>query len=282
MREIHTSEIIKTVSRLCIEANLRLPEDVAHALAGAREAEQSPVGRGVIGDLLENLRAAGELNVPVCQDTGMAVVFLEIGQEVHITGGGLYDAVNEGVRRGYLEGRLRCSVVADPLRRINTDDNTPAIIHTEIILGDRLKITVAPKGFGSENMSATHMFTPAATKADIVAFVRDTVDRAGSMPCPPVVVGVGIGGDFEYAAILAKKALCRPLDKRNADKYYSKMEEDALLEINSLGIGPQGFGGSVTALQVNIEVFATHIAGLPVAVNMGCHVTRHQTAVLYI
>lgn len=282
MREIHTSEIIKTVSRLCIEANLRLPEDVAHALAGAREAEQSPVGRGVIGDLLENLRAAGELNVPVCQDTGMAVVFLEIGQEVHITGGGLYDAVNEGVRRGYLEGRLRCSVVADPLRRINTDDNTPAIIHTEIISGDRLKITVAPKGFGSENMSATHMFTPAATNADIIAFVRDTVDRAGSMPCPPVVVGVGIGGDFEYAAILAKKALCRPLDKRNADEYYSKMEEDALLEINSLGIGPQGFGGSVTALQVNIEVFATHIAGLPVAVNMGCHVTRHQTAVLYI
>jgi fumarate hydratase subunit alpha len=234
----------------------------------------------VIGDLLENLIAAGELNVPVCQDTGMAVVFLEIGQEVHITGGGLYDAVNEGVRRGYLEGRLRCSVVADPMRRINTDDNTPAIIHTEIISGDHLKITVAPKGFGSENMSAMRMFTPAATKADIVAFVRDTVDRASSMPCPPVVVGVGIGGDFEYAAILAKKALCRPLDKRNADEYYGKMEEDALLEINGLGIGPQGFGGSVTALQVNIEVFATHIAGLPVAVNMGCHVTRHQTAVL--
>jgi fumarate hydratase subunit alpha len=280
LKEIHTSEIAETVSRLCIGANLRLPADVRQTLEQARVDEQSAVGRGVIGDLLENLRAADELGVPVCQDTGMAVLFIELGQEVHLVGGTLKDAVNEGVRRGYLDGLLRCSIVADPLRRVNTGDNTPAVIHTEIVAGDELKITVAPKGFGSENMSAIKMFTPAVTREGIIDFVKDTVASAGSMPCPPVVVGVGIGGNFEYAAYLAKKALCRPLDSPNKDQYYAEMEKDALHAVNRLGIGPQGFGGTVTALKVNIEAYATHIAGLPVAVNMGCHVTRHQTAVL--
>jgi len=280
LRVIHTQEITQTVSRLCIEANLRLPGDVRRALEQARADEKSPVGRDVIGDLVSNLEAASELGVPVCQDTGMAVVFLRLGQDVHIEGGSLNDAVNEGVRRGYLEGGLRCSVVSDPLRRLNTGDNTPAIIHTEVTPGDRLSITVAPKGFGSENMSAVRMFTPAATREDIIAFVAGAVGAAGSLPCPPVVVGVGIGGDFEYAALLAKKALCRPLDEPNSDAFYAAMEEDALRAVNRLGIGPQGFGGTVTALRVAIEAYATHIAGLPVAVNMGCHVTRHKSAVL--
>jgi fumarate hydratase subunit alpha len=280
MHNIHTEKIIKVVRRLCIEANLVLPDDVKQALITASVKEKSPIGRNVINDLLLNLVAADELKVPICQDTGMAVVFLEVGQEVHITGGSLSSAVNEGVRQGYIYGRLRCSVVADPLERINTNDNTPAIIHTQIVEGEELRITVAPKGFGSENMSAIKMFTPSAGREDIIAFVVETVSKAGSMPCPPVIVGVGIGGDFEYAAILAKKALCRPLDERGSNNFYINMEDDILKAVNSLGIGPQGFGGTVTALAINIETFATHIAGLPVAVNMGCHVTRHKTAII--
>jgi len=280
MHNIHTEKIIKVVRRLCIEANLVLPDEVKQALITASVKEKSPIGRDVINDLLLNLVAADELKVPICQDTGMAVVFLEVGQEVHITGGSLSSAVNEGVRQGYIYGRLRCSVVADPLERINTNDNTPAIIHTQIVEGEELRITVAPKGFGSENMSAIKMFTPSAGREDIIAFVVQTVSKAGSMPCPPVIVGVGIGGDFEYAAILAKKALCRPLDERGSNNFYINMEDDILKAVNSLGIGPQGFGGTVTALAINIETFATHIAGLPVAVNMGCHVTRHKTAII--
>jgi len=280
MHNIHTEKIIKVVRRLCIEANLVLPDDVKQALITASVKEKSPIGRDVINDLLLNLVAVDELKVPICQDTGMAVVFLEVGQEVHITGGSLSSAVNEGVRQGYIYGRLRCSVVADPLERINTNDNTPAIIHTQIVEGEELRITVAPKGFGSENMSAIKMFTPSAGREDIIAFVVQTVSKAGSMPCPPVIVGVGIGGDFEYAAILAKKALCRPLDERGSNNFYINMEDDILKAVNSLGIGPQGFGGTVTALAINIETFATHIAGLPVAVNMGCHVTRHKTAII--
>jgi fumarate hydratase subunit alpha len=280
MKEIHTDKITGTVARLCKEANLTLTQDMCAALSQAHEEEQSETGRGVIGDLISNLSAADELGVPICQDTGMAVVFLSVGQDVHIVGGSLTDAVNEGVRRGYVDGKLRLSVVSDPLRRVNSGDNTPAVIHTSIVEGDALRITVAPKGFGSENMSAVKMFTPAASRSDIIGFVTKTVADAGSKPCPPVVVGVGVGGDFEYCALLAKKALCRPLDRRNPDEYYRALEDDMLAAINRLGIGPQGFGGSQTALGVNIEQFGTHIAGLPVAVNMGCHVTRHRSAVL--
>lgn len=278
MREINAAEITKTVRRLCIEANLELSADMEQTLKDSVDKEQSPLGKKVIGDLCRNLDAARELDVPVCQDTGMAVVFIELGQDVHIVGGLLEDAVNEGVRRGYIDGRLRLSIVADPLRRVNTGDNTPAVIHTRIVPGDGLRVTVAPKGFGSENMSAIRMFTPAATRGDIIDFVVSTVEHAGSMPCPPVVVGVGIGGDFEYAALLAKKALLRPIGETQNDDFYSYLEKEMLERINSLGIGPQGFGGTVTALAVNIETFPTHIAGLPAAVNMGCHVTRHKSA----
>jgi fumarate hydratase subunit alpha len=280
MREIRAGQVTQTVRDLCIEANRRLPEDLCRLIGRAGETERSPVGREVLADLSANLKAAETLGVPVCQDTGMAVVFLEVGQEVHFAGGSLYEAVNRGVSLGYTEGGLRCSIVADPFERINTGDNTPAVIHTQIVPGDALRITVAPKGFGSENMSAMQMFTPAAGRDEIIRFVQETVDAAGSKPCPPVIVGVGIGGDFEYAALLAKKALLRPLDQPNAKPFYRQMEEDMLLAVNSLGIGPQGFGGTVTALGVNIEAYPTHIAGLPVAVNMGCHVTRHRTAVL--
>lgn len=278
MKEIACGAIADTVARLCVQANRELPEDVKTALTQASAAEKSPVGRGVLGDLIENLDAARSLRVPICQDTGMAVVFLDVGQDVHITGGSVEAAVNEGVRRGTRLGGLRCSVVGDPLRRVNTDDNTPAILHTRLVPGDALTLTVAPKGFGSENMSKLKMFTPAASAADIVDFVAKTVGEAGSRPCPPVIVGVGIGGDFEFAALLAKRALCRPLDEPNSDELYRGMEQDILQAVNRTGIGPQGFGGTVTALGVNIEVFGTHIAGLPVAVNMGCHVTRHAKA----
>jgi len=280
MREIQVTDVIQTVKSLCIDANLELSPDMEKTLRDAAALEKSPLCKDVIGDLCLNLDAARQLHVPVCQDTGMAVVFLEVGQEIHIVGGGLEEAVNEGVREGYVEGRLRLSVVSDPLRRENTGDNTPAVIHTSVVPGDKLHITVAPKGFGSENMSAIRMFTPSATENDIVEFVAETVSRAGSLPCPPVVVGVGIGGDFEYAALLSKKALCRPLCQSQNDPFYKKLEENMLDRINRLGIGSQGFGGTVTALAVNIEVYATHIAGLPVAVNMGCHVTRHKSATL--
>ena len=280
MKTIDCRDITRTVSELYAGANLRLPEDVAAAVRSAADSEKSSVGRAVLEDLALNMEAAARLNVPVCQDTGMAVVFLELGQDVHITGGSLTSAVNEGVRLGTKAGHLRCSVVSDPLERINTNDNTPAVLHTFVVEGENLTITVAPKGFGSENMSAVKMFTPAASKAEIIDFVVRTVTEAGSRPCPPVVVGVGIGGDFEYCALLAKKALIRPISAHNEKDAYRRLEEEMLRAVNNSGIGPQGFGGTVTALAVNIETYATHIAGLPVAVNMGCHVTRHRTATL--
>ena len=280
MREIKAQTITRTVKELCIQANKVLPSSVQSAIQEARQAETSPLCKSVLGDLQDNIAAALSLDVPVCQDTGMAVVFVEIGQEVHLTGGLLEEAVNQGVREGYTEGLLRLSVVGDPLRRVNTNDNTPAVLHTRLVAGDKINIMVAPKGFGSENMSALKMFTPAATEEDIISFVADTVKRAGSNPCPPVVVGVGIGGDFELCAYLAKKALCRDLDAANPDAYYAELEHRMLERVNALGVGSQGFGGDVTALGVNIETYATHIAGLPVAVNMGCHVTRHACAVI--
>lgn len=280
MRTLHVERITQAVRDLCIRANNTLPPSLRDCLRQAQADESNPLGAQILSDLQENLSAARELNVPICQDTGMTVLFIRLGQQVQLIGGSLNDAVNEGVRRGYLEGRLRCSIVGDPLRRVNTNDNTPAVIHLELVDGDQVEITAAPKGFGSENMSAIHMFTPSATPDDLIAFVQDTVQRAGANPCPPVVVGVGIGGDFEYCALLAKKALCRDVAVRNPDPFYQDLEDRMLAAINSLGIGPQGFGGRTTALAVNIEPFATHIAGLPVAVNIGCHVTRHQSVTL--
>lgn len=280
MREIDVSVIREKVAALCEEANLFLPEGMQDLIKAAAEKEESPLCKSVLGDISDNADCAKELNVPICQDTGMAVIFLEIGQEVHFVGGDLYAAINSGVEKGYVEGKLRLSVVADPLKRVNTNTNTPAIIHTSIVRGDAVHITVAPKGFGSENMSGMKMFTPAATKEDIINYVISVADKAGSNPCPPITVGVGIGGDFEYAAFLAKKALCRDFRVRNSDPLYAEMEEKCLEGINRLGIGAQGFGGTQTALYVNIEQFPTHIAGLPVAVNIGCHVTRHKEIVI--
>jgi len=275
MRQIDVAVIRSNIADLCVKANMSLPASITQKIAEAEEAEQSPLCRRVLAETLRNLEVAREDDIPICQDTGMAVVFIDIGQEVLFIGGDLYAAINGGVADGYKKGYLRKSVVADPLFRENTGDNTPAIIHANIVGGDKVVITVAPKGFGSENMSAVKMFNPSAEESDIIAFVADTVSKAGSNPCPPVIVGVGIGGDFEYSAILAKKALCRDSNVRNADPRYALLEQKTLDAINRLGIGAQGFGGSITALAVNIERFPTHIAGLPVAVNMGCHVTRH-------
>lgn len=280
MREINAQEITEAVARLCVEANLHLPDGMKECIANAREKEKSELCKSVLGDLEQNLIAADELSVPICQDTGMAVVFAEIGQDVHISGGAFEDAVNEGVAKGYVEGKLRLSVVGDPIERVNTGNNTPAVIHTRIVPGDKISLMVAPKGFGSENMSRLKMFTPSASKEDIVDFIVETASVAGSNPCPPIVVGVGIGGDFEQCAYLAKKALCRDLSARNPKPLYAEMEKAALCGINRLGIGAQGFGGTQTALYVNIEQAPTHIAGLPVAVNMGCHVTRHAGCVI--
>ncbi|MDR0222971.1 MAG: fumarate hydratase [Oscillospiraceae bacterium] len=279
-REIDVSVIRDATARLFVEANVFLPEGTREILLKSAKEERSPLCAGVLRDLVRNMDEAERKNIPVCQDTGMAVVFLEIGQDVRFTGGNLYEAVNEGVAMGYRDGCLRKSVASDPIFRENTGDNTPAIIHAEITAGDKAVITAAPKGFGSENMSAVKMFPPTASIEDIIAFVTETVSKAGSNPCPPIIAGVGIGGDFEYAAILAKKALCRGVNARHPDKRYSDIEERMLSEINRLGIGAQGFGGTVTALSVNIERFPTHIAGLPVAVNIGCHVTRHRKAVI--
>lgn len=280
MREIQAQEIVQAVSALCVEANHTLPGDIIESLEKAASSEISPAGKSALKLLHENAVIAKRERRPICQDTGMAVVFLELGQDVHVVGGSLYEAVNEGVRRGYAEGYLRLSIVRDPLIRENTGDNTPAVIHTEIVPGDRLHITVSPKGFGSENMSAVKMFTPSAGRDQIMDFVVDTVSRAGSNPCPPVIVGVGIGGNFEQCALLAKKALLRPIGQSNPADFYAQLEADLLARVNRTGIGPQGFGGSVTALAVSVETYPTHIAGLPVAVNMGCHVTRHASATL--
>ena len=277
MRDIDFNEIKQTVCELCIRANKILPEDLADCICRSADNETDELPKGILCDLKENLAAAAELDIPICQDTGMAVVFIELGQEVHITGGLLEDAVNAGVSKGYLDGKLRCSVVGDPLRRVNTGDNTPAVIHLRTVAGDKIKITVAPKGFGSENMSQLKMLTPAATRETVIDYVLKAVRDAGSNPCPPMVLGVGIGGDFEYCAYLAKKALCRPVSQENADPYYRDMEREILEKVNKLNIGPQGFGGNTTALSVAIEAAPTHIAGLPVAVNVGCHVTRHAS-----
>lgn len=280
MRTILASEITATVKRLCIEANRELPKPLESVLRSCFLREPDASAQVVLGDLCRNLDAAREMQIPICQDTGMAVVFAEIGQDIHVEGGAFEEAVNEGVRQGYIEGLLRLSVVGDPLRRVNSGDNTPAVIHTRLVLGDKLSLMVAPKGFGSENMSRIKMFTPAAEEGDLVSFVTDTIREAGGNSCPPVVVGVGIGGDFEWCAYLAKKALCRDVSCRHPDPYYASLEKRMLSAVNATGVGPQGFGGCTTALAVNIETFGTHIAGLPVAVNVGCHVTRHKSAVL--
>ena len=280
MREITYDQIVSAVRSLCITANTRLSEDLCRAIRAARETEASPVGQAILGDLEENFTFAGARGLPICQDTGMAVVFARLGQDVRVTGGLLGAAVNEGVAKGYVEGHLRCSVVSDPLRRENTGDNPPAVLHLELVPGDRLELTVAPKGFGSENMTSLRMFTPSATREDIVDFIVASVERAGSNPCPPVVVGVGLGGTSEVAALLAKRSLLRPVDQRSPDPFYAGMEAEALERINALGIGPQGLGGSTTALSVAITPYPTHIAGLPCAVNLGCHVTRHASLTL--
>ena len=279
MREINSDEITRVIAELCVEANLHLPSGMKECITQSIEREESPLCKSVLGDIANNIDCADELGVPICQDTGMAVVFAEVGQECHINGS-FEEAVNAGVAKGYVDGRLRLSIVGDPLERKNTDNNTPAVIHTRLADGDKIRIMVAPKGFGSENMSRLKMFTPSASKKDIVDFVTETVSLAGSNPCPPIVVGVGIGGDFEYCSYLAKKALCRDLSVRHPNPVYAELEREMLKRINALGIGSQGFGGTVTALYVNIEKSATHIAGLPVAVNIGCHVTRHAERVI--
>lgn len=277
MREVSIDLIINAIEKLCIKANKELPADIEDCLHRCANCETNALGKSVLCDLEKNLEAAKELDIPICQDTGMAVVFLELGQDVHITGGDLYTAVNEGVRRGYVNGLLRKSVVLDPLERINTNDNTPAVIHTSIVSGDKIKITVAPKGFGSENMSGIKMLTPSHGKDGVIDAVMQIVKAASNNPCPPMVVGVGIGGDFEQCAYLAKKALCRSTGVRHNNPFYAEMEKELLEKINKLDIGPQGFGGITTAFAVNIETAPTHIAGLPVAVNIGCHVTRHAS-----
>lgn len=280
MREISVDTLTDVVERLCIQANTRLPADVKAALSHFYAREDGVVARDVLEKIQENYALAETNAVPICQDTGMACVFLEIGQEVHFTGGDLRAAVDEGVRRGYTRGYLRKSVVADPIRRGNTGDNTPAMLYTDLVPGDQVKVTVAPKGFGSENMSAIRMFKPSAGLEGIVDFILETVENAGPNPCPPMVIGVGLGGTFDKAALLAKKALLRPLDVPNADPFYADLEQKLLEKVNALGIGPQGFGGRTTAIGLNIEVLPTHIAGMPCAVNINCHVTRHQTEVL--
>ncbi|MBE6961199.1 MAG: fumarate hydratase [Ruminococcaceae bacterium] len=280
MRELPVARITEAVERLCMNACYHLPADVKDAVERCRACEDGAIAATVLDQIIENYRIADRENVPICQDTGMACVFLEIGQDVHLVGGDLSEAVHEGVRRGYVNGYLRKSVVSDPVRRGNTGDNTPAMLYTEVVPGDRVKITVGPKGFGSENMSAIRMFKPSAGLQGIRDFILETVENAGANPCPPVVVGVGIGGTFDKAALLAKKALMRPLDIRNSDPFYAELEVEMLDKINELGIGPQGFGGKTTAIAVNIETLPTHIAGMPCAININCHATRHQTEVL--
>jgi fumarate hydratase subunit alpha len=280
MRTIDKELIVETVEKLCIDANYYLNDDILNALNEGLKQEESSIGKETLSRIIENAHIAGKEKIPICQDTGMAVVFVDIGQEVYISGGSLTEAINEGVRRGYQKGYLRKSVVQDPIYRTNTGDNTPAVIHYNIVEGDKVKIVFAPKGFGSENMSALKMLKPSDGIEGVKKFVIDTVDKAGPNPCPPIIVGVGIGGTMEKAALMAKKALLRPANKGNGMEYVNKLERELLNSINCLGIGPAGLGGRVTALAVNIEVFPTHIAGLPVAVNINCHATRHAEAEL--
>lgn len=280
MREVSTEEIIKNIKEMCIEANYTLSDDVKNKIINSAAVEESEIGKKILNQLEENMNIADSDNIPICQDTGMAVIFIKIGQDVHITGGNLEDAINQGVREGYIEGYLRKSVVKDPIIRENTKDNTPAVIHHEIIPGDKIEITVAPKGFGSENMSRVCMLKPADGIEGVKNAVIETVKLAGPNACPPVVVGVGVGGTFEKCALLAKKALTRDIDSENSIEYVAELEKELLNEINKLNIGPGGLGGNVTALGVNIETYPTHIAGLPVAVNMCCHVNRHKKRVI--
>ena len=280
MKTIPSAAITEAVERLCIEAATALPPDLCRLLEDAAQKEISPTGKAALEDIVKNFRLAAASGLPICQDTGMAVVFADIGQDVHITGGLFEDAVNEGVRRGYEKGYLRKSVVKDPIRRENTGDNTPAVVHFRIVEGDSLRLTVAPKGFGSENMSAMRLFLPSDSLETIESFIVDTVSSAGSNPCPPVVVGVGLGGTVEQCALLAKRALLREGHMAHPDSFYAEMEQRLLDKINRLGIGPQGFGGRYTAVKVSIETYPTHIAGLPCVVNMGCHATRHGSCVL--
>ena len=280
MREVSVDKIIDVVKDLCIEANYYLGDDIRNSLKDSIEKEEYLLANDVLKKIYLNADIARDNNMPICQDTGMACVFVELGQDVHIVGGSLEEAINEGVRRGYEEGFLRKSVVKDPLDRVNTNDNTPAIIYYDIVKGDKVKITVAPKGFGSENMSRIAMLKPSDGVEGVKKFILETVESAGPNPCPPMVVGVGIGGTFDKAAYLAKKALLRPIDQSSEIEFYKELEEELIKEINKLGIGPQGFGGRTTALGINIEVYPTHIAGLPVAVNINCHATRHKERIL--
>jgi fumarate hydratase subunit alpha len=280
MREINVSEITKTIKKLCIDANYYLPDEVKNGLIKSKEKETWDIAKGVLDKILINADIASTERMPMCQDTGMTCVFIEIGQDVHIVGGSLEEAINSGVAAGYEEGYLRKSVVKDPISRVNTKDNTPAVIYYDIVSGDKFKITVAPKGFGSENMSQIKMLKPSDGLKGVKEFILKVVKEAGPNPCPPIVVGVGIGGTFDKAANLAKKAAVREIDKSNSDPYYEDLEKELTEEINKLGIGPQGFGGKTTALAVNIETYPTHIAGLPVAVNINCHAARHAKAEL--
>lgn len=280
MREVHIKKIEEVVEKLCIESNYNLSKDVFDALSKAKEEETWTLAGDILDKIIVNAEISKSESMPICQDTGMACVFLEVGQDVHIVGGNLEDAINEGVRRGYDKGYLRKSIVKDPIDRLNTKDNTPAIIHYEIVSGDKLKITVAPKGFGSENMSQIKMLKPSDGLKGIKDFIVKVVKDAGPNPCPPMIVGVGIGGTFEKAAYLSKKALIRPIDSKNENKFYANLEEELLVEFNRLGIGPQGFGGKTTAIGLNIETYPTHIAGLPVAVNISCHATRHKEEII--
>ena len=280
MRIINVNTITQNIKDMCIKANHFLAEDMDQAMKHALDTEQSPLGRQILDQPQDNLKIAAEDMIPICQDTGMAIVFLNIGQDVHIEGMDLHDAVNEGVRQGYTEGYLRKSVVKDPLIRENTKDNTPAIMHIDIVPGENLEILVAPKGFGSENMSRVFMLKPAEGIEGVKDAVLTAVKDAGPNACPPMVVGVGIGGTFEQCALLAKKALMRPLDTQNPDPFYADLEKEMLEKVNKLGIGPQGFGGKTTAIGLNIETMPTHIAGMPCAVNINCHVTRHKSEVI--
>ena len=279
MRTIEAAKVTEVVRRLCIEANCHLTSDLKDCITACRACETFPVAQGILDQIIENYNIADANNVPVCQDTGMACVFVDVGQDVHVEGS-LEEAIHEGVRQGYTDGYLRKSVVRDPLDRVNTGDNTPAMIYYNIVSGDQIKITVAPKGFGSENMSQIKMLKPSDGLQGVKDFVVKVVEEAGPNPCPPIVVGVGVGGTFDKAAFMAKKALLRPVDSHNEEKFWADLEDELLEKINALGIGPQGFGGRTTALAVNIEKCPTHIAGLPIAVNINCHVTRHQSEVI--